>query len=350
MDYNYNQGGQFGGWSSSPNGFGAEMYNEQITKRIEKRKKMEELRKIGSKCGIAVILYVAISYGLSFLLVLISWGFPSISALYTETNATLAFEIIVTIFAIVIPFLIIHGMMKREKVSEILPFGTTYDKDVATSLVMIFIPVMILSAIAINSVSSIFQEMLGIEFQSTVGDFSLNGAKEIFMGVLSIAVVPAVVEELVIRGIVMQPLRKYGDKFAIIVSAGLFACMHGNMVQIPYTVVGGLLLGYLAVTTGSLWPSVILHFVNNLYSVIIIAVDDNFSENASLIATILMLVAFVVIGVIGVVKLLKLKHKMTFAEEKTLTMSEKVSAFMKNGPVIVAIIMLAAITVTNINF
>ena len=216
MDYNYNQSGQFGGWSSSPNGFGAEMYNEQITKRIEKRKKMEELRKIGSKCGIAVILYVAISYGLSFLLVLISWGFPSISALYTETNATLAFEIIVTIFAIVIPFLIIHGMMKREKVSEILPFGTTYDKDVATSLVMIFIPVMILSAIAINSVSSIFQEMLGIEFQSTVGDFSLNGAKEIFMGVLSIAVVPAVVEELVIRGIVMQPLRKYGDKYAII--------------------------------------------------------------------------------------------------------------------------------------
>ena len=350
MDYNYNQGGQFGGWSPSPNGFGAEMYNEQITKRIEKRKKMEELRKIGSKCGIAVILYVAISYGLSFLLVLISWGFPSISALYTETNATLAFEIIVTIFAIVIPFLIIHGMMKREKVSEILPFGTTYDKDVAISLVMIFIPVMILSAIAINSVSSIFQEMLGIEFQSTVGDFSLNGAQEIFMGVLSIAVVPAVVEELVIRGFVMQPLRKYGDKFAIIVSAVLFACMHGNMVQIPYTVVGGLLLGYLAVTTGSLWPSVILHFVNNLYSVIIIAVDDNFSENASLIATILMLVAFVVTGVIGVVKLLKLKHKMTFAEEKTLTMSEKVSAFMKNGPVIVAIIMLAAITVTNINF
>ena len=350
MDYNYNQGGQFGGWSSSPDGFGAEMYNEQVTRRIEKRKRMEELRKIGSKCGIAVILYVAISYGLSFLLVLISWGFPSISALYTETNATLAFEIIVTIFAIVIPFLIIHYMMKKEKVSEVLPFGTTYDKGVATALVMIFIPVMILSAIAINSVSSIFQEMLGIEFQSTVGDFSLKGAKEIFMGVLSIAVVPAIVEELVIRGIVMQPLRKYGDRFAIIVSAVLFACMHGNMVQIPYTVVGGLLLGYLAVTTGSLWPSVILHFVNNLYSVIIIAVNDNFSENASVVATILMLVAFGVMGVIGVIRLLKLKHKMTFTEEKTLTMSEKISAFIKNGPVIVAIIMLAAITVTNIKF
>ena len=53
MNYNYNQGGQFGGWSSSPDGFGAEMYNEQVTRRIEKRKKMEELRKIGSKCGIA---------------------------------------------------------------------------------------------------------------------------------------------------------------------------------------------------------------------------------------------------------------------------------------------------------
>ena len=103
-------------------------------------------------------------------------------------------------------------------------------------------------------------------------------------------------------------------------------------------------------TTGSLWPSVILHFVNNLYSVIIIAVNDNFSENASVVATILMLVAFGVMGVIGVIRLLKLKHKMTFTEEKTLTMSEKISAFIKNGPVIVAIIMLAAITVTNIKF
>ena len=282
---------------------------------------------------------------------MISWGFPSVSKLYLETTAMLAFDVVITFFSILIPFFIIHLTMKKNKTANILPFGTTYNREFAISLVMVFIPIMVMSALAINSISAVIQEFLGIEFTSAVGDIKLNGFKEIFLGVISVAVVPAIVEETVIRGIVMQPLRKFGDKFAVITSAVFFACMHGNMVQIPYTVIGGLLLGYLAVATGSLWPSVILHFVNNLYSVVVIATSDNLGENASVLAVVLMLICFTVIGVIGLIRLIKLKYKVTMAEgSKLLTMSEKISAFVKNGPMIVAIIMITVITISNINF
>lgn len=351
MNNNFNQNGQFGGWASSPYGHEAEMYNEYIIKNAQKNEKKQELKKIGSKCGLAIILYVTISYGFSFLLMLISWVFPSISRLYLETSATLAFEILVTVFAILIPFFIIHLSMKKEKISEILPFGTTYNKDLAINLVMIFIPIMIMSALGINSISAVIQDFLGIEFTSSVGDISLKGIKETFLGVLSIAVVPAVVEETVIRGIVMQPLRRFGDKFAIIASAVLFACMHGNMVQIPYTVVGGMLLGYLAVATGSLWPSVILHFVNNLYSVIVLSTNDNFGENVSVIAVVIMLITFTAVGVFGLIRLIKLRYRVTLSEDKNLlTIGEKISAFVKNGPMIVAIVMMFVITLSNIKF
>ena len=121
--------------------------------------------------------------------------------------------------------------------------------------------------------------------------------------------------------------------------------------EIQYTVIGGLLLGYLAVATGSLWPSVILHFVNNLYSVVVIATNDNLGENASVLAVILMLICFTVIGVIGLIRLIKLKYKVTMEEDsKLLTTREKISAFVKNGPMIVAIIMITVITISNINF
>lgn len=351
MNNNYNQNGQFGGWSSSPYGHEAEMYNEYILKKAQANEKKQELKKIGSKCGLAIILYIAISYGFSFLLVLISWVFPSISRLYLETETSLAFDIVITIFSIFFPFLFIHLLLKKEKVSEILPFGTTYNRDIAKYLVMIFIPIMILSALGINSVSAVIQEILGIEFTSSVSGISLKGLKETFLGVLSIAVIPAIVEETVIRGIVMQPLRKYGDKFAIITSAVLFACMHGNMVQIPYTVVGGMLLGYLAVATGSLWPSIILHFVNNLYSVIVIVTTDNFGENMSVLAVAIMLIAFVIIGIIGLINLVKQKYKITLSEGNTmLTMGEKISSFVKNGPMVISVILLAMITLSNINF
>ena len=70
MNSNFNQNGQFGGWSSSPYGYGTEMYNEYIIKKAQKDEKKQALKKIGRKCGLAVILYVAISYGFSFLLML----------------------------------------------------------------------------------------------------------------------------------------------------------------------------------------------------------------------------------------------------------------------------------------
>lgn len=352
MNSNFNQNGQFGGWSSSsPYGHEAEAYNDYIIRNNKKLEKKQELKKIGSKCGLAVILYVAISYGFSFLLMLISWVFPSVSKLYLETSATLAFDVVITFFSIMIPFFIIHLILKKDKTADILPFGTTYNREFATNLVMVFIPIMVLSALGINSISAIIQDFLGIEFTSAVGDIKLNGFKEIFLGVISVAVVPAIVEETVIRGIVMQPLRKFGDKFAIITSAVFFACMHGNMVQIPYTVVGGLLLGYLAVATGSLWPSIILHFVNNLYSVVVIATNDNLGENASVLAVVLMLIFFIAVGVIGLIRLIRMKYKVTLSENSNLlTMNEKISSFVKNGPMIVSIVMMTVITVSNIKF
>jgi membrane protease YdiL (CAAX protease family) len=351
MNNGFNQNGQFGGWASSSYGGGAEMYNEQYLKFVQKEQEKEKIKKISSRCFFAVIMYVLISYVLSFAIVLISWIFPSINKIYSETLPSLAFEIIVTFLAIGMPFFVIHLIFRKEKISTELPFGTTYNKEIAKYLVMIFLPVMILSAIAINYVSAIFQEILGLEFTSNMSDITLNGGKETLLGVLSVAVVPALIEETIIRGIIMQPLRKYGDKYAIIASALLFAVMHGNMVQIPYTVIGGLLLGYLAVVTGSLWPSIVLHFVNNLYSVVVLSVNDNFGENASTIVTAVMLLVFAIVGIIGIVKLTKMKCQLTLSKGNSLlTIGEKVTATLKNGPAIVALVLLTLITISNINF
>ncbi len=352
MNNNFNQSGQFGGWTPSPYGNGAGMFNEQYLKNVQKERDKQEIKKISNKCFFAVIWYVLISYGISFLIVFTSWVFPSISKIYNESLPSLAFDIILSIFTIVAPFLFAHLAIKKEKLSVVgLPFGTTFNKKASKYLVMMFLPVMIISAIAINYISLFIQGMLGIEFTSNISGITLYGVKETLLGVLSIAVVPAIIEETIIRGIVMQPLRKYGDVFAIIASAGLFACMHGNMVQIPYTIIGGLLLGFLVVATGSLWPCIVLHFINNLYSVIVVSVNDNFGETPSIIVTAIMILGFIIIGLIGTIKFVKLKYKVDLSEGETLlTSEEKFSAFLKNGPAIVAIILLVLVVLSNIKF
>ncbi len=351
MDNNFNQNGQFGGWERPDFSGGAQTYNDFYLKYAEKSAQKNELKKVGKRCGLAVIMYLAISYGLSLVIIITSWIFPSISKVYEDVVPSLAFDIILSLLSIGVPFFIVQFLLKKDKLVETMPFGTTYNREAATSLVMICLPIMVFSAVGINSISSFFQELLGIEFTSTVSDMSLKGVGGTLFGTLSIAVVPAIIEEMAIRGIVMQSLRKYGDAFAIVVSAMFFACMHGNMVQIPYTIIGGLLLGYLAIATGSLWPSIILHFLNNFYSVIIVSASDNFSDNASVAVALVMFVIFIVVGLLGAIKYSKLKYKVSFSKSAVaLTLKEKLSAFLGNGPMITAIIFLGIITLSNIKF
>lgn len=78
-----------------------------------------------------------------------------------------------------------------------------------------------------------------------------------------VAVVAPVFEELIFRKLLLYPLRRHGNWFAIIMTALLFGFYHGNFDQMPYAFVVGMLFALLAVNTNSVIPSMILHVVNN---------------------------------------------------------------------------------------
>lgn len=92
-------------------------------------------------------------------------------------------------------------------------------------------------------------------------------------GYLSIALLAPVAEELVFRGAIQKTaVRYYEGKFgktnrahwvAIVISAALFAAIHGNPAQIPHALLVGLLLGWLCYRSGSIIPGIIVHWVNN---------------------------------------------------------------------------------------
>ncbi len=80
---------------------------------------------------------------------------------------------------------------------------------------------------------------------------------------ISVAVLPAILEEMLFRGVIMQSLRRFGDGFALVVSAVLFSMFHGNLVQGPPSLLFGLVAGYFVLRTGSLLTGIIMHFINN---------------------------------------------------------------------------------------
>lgn len=77
------------------------------------------------------------------------------------------------------------------------------------------------------------------------------------------AVGAPIMEEIIFRGLVLRHLQPYGKNFAIVMSAFLFGIFHGNLVQMPYAFLVGLVMGYVAVEYNIVW-AMVLHMINNL--------------------------------------------------------------------------------------
>ena len=83
---------------------------------------------------------------------------------------------------------------------------------------------------------------------------------------IMIVIVPAFCEEFLFRGLILGNLLPYGKTLAIVGSALMFATMHQNFGQFLYTAVAGVFLGILYAESRSIWPSTIVHMLNNLLS------------------------------------------------------------------------------------
>lgn len=117
--------------------------------------------------------------------------------------------------------------------------------------------------------------------------------------VLVIAVMPAIGEELLFRGLVFGSMRhKYKVGWAIFLSALLFGAYHTNLVKLIPTGLLGACFAYIVYKSGSIFISMLLHFTNNFLSVIAMKYPETMEkalpfmvkEDLSVIELIIMLV------------------------------------------------------------
>ena len=115
------------------------------------------------------------------------------------------------------------------------------------------------------AVSTLFNGILtftGYEFSggTSVADYSTGN---FFLQIFLVAVLPAICEEFLHRGILLQGIKHIGFKKAIVISSLLFALIHFNVQQVFYAFIIGLILGFVAVVSKNIYPAMIIHFVNN---------------------------------------------------------------------------------------
>ena len=81
------------------------------------------------------------------------------------------------------------------------------------------------------------------------------------------ALTPAIVEEMLFRGIIMRGLEQFGSLFAVICSAAMFSLMHGNFSQMILQFLGGLAMGGVVMITKNYFLGSLMHFFNNIFAV-----------------------------------------------------------------------------------
>lgn len=125
-----------------------------------------------------------------------------------------------------------------------------------------------------------------------------------WVNLLIIAVIPAVMEELIYRGIFYHAYREKGVILGAVASAIVFGVMHRNLNQFFYAAVLGVIFCILVEITGSIYASMAAHFAINGWNVLLLAIQKplaNMTGETAAQAELTEEMLVATIGVMGVI-------------------------------------------------
>ena len=127
----------------------------------------------------------------------------------------------------------------------------------------------------------------------------------------TVAILPAICEEFLHRGVLLNGLKEIGIKKAILISSLMFGLLHFNINQFFYATILGMLMALVSVVSKSIYPAMIIHFINNAISVYLSSAEsygwfgknfynylNNFLQSNNAFLTFLACFAFLVLVVV----------------------------------------------------
>ena len=127
----------------------------------------------------------------------------------------------------------------------------------------------------------------------------------------TVAILPAICEEFLHRGVLLNGLKEIGIKKAILISSLMFGLLHFNINQFFYATILGMLMALVSVVSKSIYPAMIIHFTNNAISVYLSSAEsygwfgknfynylNNFLQSNNAFLTFLACFAFLVLVVV----------------------------------------------------
>ena len=168
-------------------------------------------------------------------------------------------QAVTLILAFGVPFLL-YFKITRQKISETIPLKRLEPGNVLliTAMSIFAVP----AVMVVSAASSFFFENNAAVFLDEMT------ALPALTAILIAALIPAVFEEFIFRGVLLHELNSLSIKKTAVLSGFFFGLMHMDLQQFPYAIIMGFFFAYLVYYTKSIFAPVLSHFAVNAASVV----------------------------------------------------------------------------------
>lgn len=204
-------------------------------------------------------LKISIIYFISLIAVAIIFTLSSFGFLINDYLSTFLIQIVV-MFGV--PMLLYTALVSKNFKQTFKDAGF---KKISGRMIIITIFLGLVLYIINSFVANFFQSVisiLGYEnlFKSTVELNNTFLLKEFFLSCL----LPGICEEFLHRGLLLFAGKKVQNtRYCLIISSILFGLTHLNIMQFFYASILGILIGIVGIVSNSIFPCMIIHFMNN---------------------------------------------------------------------------------------
>lgn len=189
--------------------------------------------------------------------------------LFSFSGAGYVYRLIVQVGLMAVLPISLFSILLKKNAKQTFEFFSFRKITFVSILVSILLGICVF--IFITYISSLWSGILGLfGYQSSTSTAEGNySVANFFLSIFLVGVLPGFCEEVAHRGLVLGGMRKNGAIRAMVLCGLLFGLMHFNISQFGYAFVVGIFFCFITLLTKSIYPAMIMHFVNNTISVCI---------------------------------------------------------------------------------
>lgn len=190
---------------------------------------------------------------------------------------------------------------------------------------------------------SLYTDFIGNTIPKLIVEESGQSTLEIL---LFTAITPSILEELLMRGIVLDGYKNKDKLLAALINGLMFGMLHLNAFQFSHTFVSGIIASYLIFATNSIFAPMFFHFINNSSPIFIEflfpenneIVQGNYPTNYKYLIILVILCSLIIIGLIHLL-----------AKINNINLNKKIKTYdnevIFNKPLIISIIIFIIVNI-----